>query len=275
MFFLCRPCSLHCATSLHQLHQLLLNNVSVASFQLVLWLVLQHVQLPSLLAASFAQGTDFWWLESKCRWRVESTCSGSQQTWHRKLPGAVGFAEFACWAKHGKSSPLDCAMDCAMDCTIQSAGPAKSRSSTLCGYELNPSGQERFWRPPRKLKHFWRVNKGIQRLCTQRYTKVLKNVRELRSDCALCAPHCANFNTQFRFDVGLGLLPPEANIVTLNDLTHLCSSLDQFGLSNLMLVGAIWYSLSIPLKNIKDTIAIARLLRACSSLRLESLQFYQ
>ena len=71
MFFLCRPCSLHCATSLHQLHQLL-NNVSVASFQLVLWLVLQHVQLPSLLAASFAQGTDFWWLESKCRWRVES-----------------------------------------------------------------------------------------------------------------------------------------------------------------------------------------------------------
>lgn len=68
---------------------------------------------------------------------------------------------------------------------------------------------------------------------------MLKNVRELRSDCALCAPHCANFNTQFRFDVGLGLLPPEANIVTLNDLTHLCSSLDQFGLSNLMLVGAI------------------------------------
>lgn len=174
-----------------------------------------------------------------------ATCSGSQQTWHRKLPGAVGFADFACWAKRGKSSPLDCAMDCAMDCTIQSAGPAKSRSSTLCGYELNPSGQERFWRPPRKLKHFWRVNKGIQRLCTQRYTKVLKNVRELQSDCALCAPHCANFNTQFRFDVGLGLLPPEANRVTLNDLTHLCSSLDQFGLSNLMLVGAIWYSLSL------------------------------
>ena len=37
---------------------------------------------------------------------------------------------------------------------------------------------------------------------------------------ALCALHRANFNTQLRFDVGLGLLPPEGNGATLNDLTR-------------------------------------------------------